>query len=100
MCAPQVGLTDPEKECFYDQLQYADAKVPATEIPIPVGDGNGHIGTSAGVFSDAHGGHGFGTCKTEGERILEFTIANGCTIGNTWFKKRDTLLNVSNSTTW
>ena len=35
-------------------------KVPATEIFKPVGDWNGHVGATAGVFSDAHGGHGFG----------------------------------------
>ena len=38
------------------------------------------------------GGHGFGTHNMEGERILEFTIANDVHIGNTWFKKRDTHL--------
>ena len=37
-----------------------------------------------------HGGHGFGTPNTEGEGILEFAIANGLHIGNTWFKKRHT----------
>ena len=62
-----------KKEHFYDQLQYVVAKVPATEQLIPVGDWNGHIGAPAGVFGDAHGGHG----NTEGERILEFAIANG-----------------------
>ena len=30
--AYQVGLSESEKECFYDQLQYLVAKVPATEI--------------------------------------------------------------------
>ena len=55
-----------------------------------VGDWNGHIRTPAGVFSDTHSGHGFGTCNTEGQRILEF--ANGPWVGNTWFKKKDTHL--------
>ena len=41
------------------------------------------------LFSDAHGGHGFGTSNVEGERILEFAIGNGLPVGNTWFKKRD-----------
>ena len=90
---PQVDRTKPEKERFYDQLQCAVA----TETLIPVGDWNGHVGASAGVYSDAHGGHGFGTRNTEGERILEFAIANRLHVGNTWFKKRDTHLITYNS---
>ena len=89
MYRPQICRPEPENECFYDQLQYAFAKVPATEILIPVGDWNSHIGAPAGVFSDAHGGHSFGTRNTEGERILEFAIANGLRIGSTSSKKRD-----------
>ena len=89
MYRPQICRPEPENECFYDQLQYAFAKVPATEILIPVGDWNSHIGAPAGVFSDAHGGHCFGTRNTEGERILELAIANGLRIGSTSSKKRD-----------
>ena len=95
----------------------AVAKVQATEILIPVGNCNSHIGTPVGVFGDAHSGHGFrthnaekmanmslGTCvvvkqmqsnpiyNTEDEKILEFAMANGLCVGNTWFKKRDTHL--------
>ena len=69
--APQTGRPELENKRFYDQLQYAVAKVSATEILIPVGDWNGHVGAPAGVFSDAHGGHGFGTHNMEGERILD-----------------------------
>ena len=49
MYASQVGFPEPVKERFYDQLQYAVAKV--------------------------YGGHGFDTRNMEGERILEFDIA-------------------------
>ena len=63
--APQVGRTGPKKESFYDQLQCAVDKVPATEILVPVGDWNCHAGASASVYSDDHGGHSFGTCNTE-----------------------------------
>ena len=80
------------KERFYDQLQTTVAKVPATEILIPVGDWNGHVGTAAGVYSEAHGGHGYGTRNPDGERMLEFAIANELRVGNTWFKKRNSHL--------
>ena len=89
---PQVGWPELEKEHFYGQLQYAVAKVSASEILIPVGDWNSHVGTPAGVFCNAHGGHGFGPCNAEGGRILEFAIANSFHVSNTWFKKRDTYL--------
>ena len=88
----KLDRPEPEKERFYDQLQYAVAKVSATEILIPIVDWNGHFGAPAIVFCDAHGGHGFRTHNTEGERILEFAIANGLCVGNTWFKNRDTHL--------
>ena len=52
------------------------------ELLIPAGDLNCHVGASASVFSDAQGGHGFGACNKEGERILEFTIANGLHVDN------------------
>ena len=45
--ASQLGRTVPEKERFYDQLQCAVAKVPATEILIQVGDWSSHVGASA-----------------------------------------------------
>ena len=88
--APQVGRTGPDKERFYDQLQCPVAKVPATEILIRVGDWNGHVGASDRVYSNDHGGHGFG--NTEGEKILEFAIANGLCDGNTCFTRSDTYL--------
>ena len=68
--APQVNLSKAVKERFYDELQHTVAKVPATEILIPVGDWIGHVGTAAGVYSDAHDGHGFCACIAEGERFL------------------------------
>ena len=87
---PQASRPDAQKEHFYDQLQYAVAKVSATEILILVGDWNGHVGAAAGAFSDAHGRQGFETHKTEGETVLEYAIANGLHVSNPKFKKRDT----------
>ena len=56
---------------IYDQLQSTVTKVPATEIPILVGDWNGHVGADAGAYNEVHGGHGFGARNSEGESILE-----------------------------
>ena len=70
MYVPQVNWPELEKKPFYDQLQYTATKVPATEILIPVGDWNGQVDTTAGVFSDAHGVLGFGTHNKKDEKIL------------------------------
>ena len=85
-------ICDPEasKECLYDELQHAVAKVSATVILIPVGDWNSDISAATGVYT--YGGHGFGTHSAEGERVLKFDIANGLHIGNAWSKKRDSHL--------
>ena len=91
--APQANLPGADKERFYDQLQCSVAKVSATEILIPVSVWNGQVGAAAGVFIYAHGRQGFDTCTApEGERVLEFAIANGLPVGNAWFKKRDSHL--------
>ena len=86
--APQVGLSDSEKERFFDQLQSSVSKVPSSEVLFPIGDWNEHVGADSCDFTEAHGGKGFGTGNTEGERILEFAVANSLVIGNTCFIKR------------
>ena len=90
--APQSGLNETEKEKFYDTLQFHIANVPASEVLIPLGDWNGHVGTDCSSFADVHGGRGFGTLNNEGERLLEFARANSLLIGNTCFIKRDSHL--------
>ena len=77
---------------MYDKLQHTVGKVPATEILIPVGDWNGHVGAAAGVYSDAHGMPGFGNHNIEGKRVQELSIANGLRVSNTLFKERDSHL--------
>ena len=90
--APQSGRPEAEKESFYDQLQCTVAKIPASEMLFALGDWNGHVGSNAGAYDIAHGGLGFGTRNADGERILEFAVANDLRVGNTWFTKRDSHL--------
>ena len=70
--APQSGLTEADKQSFYDMLQSEVAKIPSSEIVIPLGDWNGHVCLECSGFEDVYGGHGFGTCNVEGKRVLEF----------------------------
>ena len=86
--APQVGLSAAEKDRFYDQLQTVAAKIPQSEVLIPCGDWNGHVGAAAAGFEEVHGGHGWGVRNAEGERVLEFAVANDLIVCNTWFMKR------------
>ena len=47
-------------------MQHVIARIPATEILIPVGGWNGHIGAAAGVFSDVNSGRNFSNRRAEG----------------------------------
>ena len=69
-CCPDV-----EKEQFYDLLQEIVSKVPNSEVLIPIGDWNGHVGRVADGFEAAHGGFGYGNHSIEGERLFEFAVA-------------------------
>ena len=86
--APQANLSEFEKDRFYQMLQCAVSKIPASEQLIVCGDWNGHIGSQSTRFEEVHGGQAIGKRNTEGERILEFAFANELVVGNTWFKKK------------
>ena len=90
--APQVGLPMAEKVLFYDQLQAICMAIPSSEVLFCLGDWNGHVGAVACGYEDVHGGHGYGIRNAEGERILEFALANDLLVGNTQFIKRDSHL--------
>ena len=85
------------KTPFYDELQKCISKVPSSGILIPLGDWNWHVGEKAGGFEDVHSGFGYGTRNSEGERILEFAMANNLFVANTCFMKRESHLVTYNS---
>ena len=86
--APQAGLQEAEKDQFYDQLQSVMARIPASEVLIPLGDWNGHVGADSNGFKEVHHGKVFSVWNVEGERLLEFALANVLVVGNTCFRKR------------
>ena len=59
---------------------------------IPCGDWNGHVGREAAGYEGVHGGSGYGERNVDGDRVLEFAVANDFVIGNTFFVKRDSHL--------
>ena len=90
--APQTGLEESTKDAFYDSLQTVISELPDKEIVIPCGDWNGHVGREAAGYEGDHEGSGYGERNADGDRVLEFAVANDFVIGNTFFVKRDSHL--------
>ena len=90
--APQTGLEESTKDAFYNSLQTVISELPDKEIVIPCGDWNGHVGREAAGYEGVHGGSWYGECNADGDRVLEFAVANDFVIGNTFFVKRDSHL--------
>ena len=74
--APQTGLEESTKDAFYDSLQTVISELPDKEIVIPCGDWNGHVGREAARYEGVHGGSGYGERNADGDRVLEFAVAN------------------------
>ena len=92
--APQSGLSDVDKDLFFDQLRAVTARIPRSELLIQCGDWNSHVGRAGTEYREVHGGMGYGRSEpdVEGERILEYALAFDLLLGNTCFKKRDSHL--------
>ena len=65
--APQCGLSDADKDLFYDQLGAVTAKIPASELLTPCGDWNGHVGSTGTGFREVYGGFGYGRPEPDTE---------------------------------
>ena len=90
--APQSGLDDSIKDAFYDSLQLTVSGFTADETVLLCGDWNGHIGKTAVGYEGIHGGNGYGNRNEEGDKALDFAVANNFLICNTFFRKRDSHL--------
>ena len=92
--APQSGLSDVDKDLFFDQLRAVTGRIPRSEFLMPCGDWNGHVGRAGTEYREVHGGMGYGRSEpdVDGERILEYALAFDLLLGNTCFKKRDSHL--------
>nr|XP_009786989.1 PREDICTED: craniofacial development protein 2-like [Nicotiana sylvestris] len=65
-----------------------DEEVSPTEKLFIGGDFNGHIGSTAGVYDEVHGGFGFGERNGGGTSLLDFAKAFGLVVANSCFPKR------------
>ena len=82
--APQSAQSDEIKDMFFDQLRALTARIPASELLIPCGDWNGHVGPAGTGYREVQCGMGYGRPEpdAEGERILEYTLAFDLLLGN------------------
>ncbi|XGW23905.1 hypothetical protein V3C99_005819 [Haemonchus contortus] len=89
--APQTGCSEQTKDKFWNLLDEKTAEVPLQEAIVVAGDLNGHVGATKDGYS-CHGGFGYGSRNTDGERILEYADSHNLAIVNTRFRKRDSHL--------
>jgi hypothetical protein len=87
--APQVGRPNTEKEDFWATLLMLVCSIREEEEVLIGGDMNGHVGSGMDGFEGVHGGHGYGERNREGEMLLEFAMATGMVLLNTFFQKSD-----------
>ena len=81
--APQQGLSELEKDQFYEQLEEATRQA---ETVIIGGDLNGNVGKN-GRESTSNGNIRLGERNEEGDRVVEFANTFDLIIANTWFTK-------------
>ncbi|XP_055836404.1 uncharacterized protein LOC129905040 [Solanum dulcamara] len=86
--APQVGLDEETKRCFWEDLDEVVVSIPLTEKLFIGGDFNGHIGSVSAGYDEVHGGFGFGCRNSGGASLLDFTKAFGLRVANSSFPKK------------
>uniref|UniRef100_A0A1S3X341 Craniofacial development protein 2-like n=1 Tax=Nicotiana tabacum TaxID=4097 RepID=A0A1S3X341_TOBAC len=85
--APQVGLDEEIKRRFWEGLDDIVRSIPPSERLFIGGDFNGHIGSSAGGYTEVHGSFGFGERNGGGTLLLDFAKAFDLVIANSSFPK-------------
>uniref|UniRef100_A0A1S3YYH7 Craniofacial development protein 2-like n=1 Tax=Nicotiana tabacum TaxID=4097 RepID=A0A1S3YYH7_TOBAC len=87
--APHAGLDEELKRHFWEGLDDIIRQVPPTEKLFIGEDFNSHIGSTAGVYDEVHGGFGFGERNGGGTSLLDFAKAFGLVVANSCFPKRE-----------
>jgi predicted transcriptional regulator len=83
--APTSESSDNELEAFYCDLDKAKKECKSQEVVIMMGDLNAKVG-SATRTNVVVGPHGLGDKKERGDKLIEWSTANGQIITNTWFE--------------
>ena len=90
--ASQVGLSNHDKDGFYEQLLTCISSVEDSEIHIIARDFNGHVGKESIPFDTYRDGKSYGTRNPEGLRILDLCCATDLAVSNTFFYKNQNKL--------
>uniref|UniRef100_A0A1S4DIQ1 Craniofacial development protein 2-like n=1 Tax=Nicotiana tabacum TaxID=4097 RepID=A0A1S4DIQ1_TOBAC len=85
--APQAGLDKEIKRRFWEGLDDVVRSISPSERLFIGGDFNGHIGSSAGGYTEVHDSFGFGERNKEGTSLLDFVKAFDLVIANSCFPK-------------
>ncbi|XP_070010256.1 uncharacterized protein [Nicotiana sylvestris] len=74
---------------FWEGMDDIVRSIPPSERLFVGGDFNGHIGSSAVVYTEVHGGYSVGERNRGGTSLLDFSKAFNLVIANSSFPKRD-----------
>ncbi|XP_019260404.1 PREDICTED: uncharacterized protein LOC109238409 [Nicotiana attenuata] len=74
--APQEGLDEEVKRCFWEDLDEMMRDILHTEKLFIGGDFNGHIGATSRGYDDVHGG--FGAWRSSGDSSATWTVTVQC----------------------
>ena len=83
--APTNDSGEESKDAFYEQLQAELENTPSHDIKIVMGDLNAKVGNDNTSQERAMGKEGCGNMNDNGERLVEFCMANNLVIGGTLF---------------
>ncbi|XP_019234952.1 PREDICTED: uncharacterized protein LOC109215358 [Nicotiana attenuata] len=87
--APQSGLSEEVKRCFWEDLDEVVRSIPQSEKIFIEGGFNGHVGKTTRGYDEVHGGFGFGVRNEVRYLVVEFAKAFDFVLANTSFKKRE-----------
>ena len=85
--APHTGCEEEEKDEFWRELDEELNSTPDNEKTIIGGDLNGHVGEGRRGVERWHGGQSIGQRNFEGQRILDFVMAQDMAMLNTFFEE-------------
>ena len=92
---PQVGLSNHDKDAFYEQLLTCISSIEYSEIHIIAGDFNAHVWKRVIIVIEAKAI--YGTRNLEELRILDLYSATDLAVSNTFFDKSQNKLIVLSS---
>ena len=86
--APTLHSSQEVKDAFYDQLQSAVGKVPASDSLVLLGDFNARVGADNASWPSCLGPFGVGSINDNGQWLLELCMLYSLCITNSYFQTK------------